>query len=261
MNANKKYRIFCECVENPEYQMRLYLEFLNREPYFDITYDEFSNSIDECFSNFLIHEQFSLKGLFKKKKEDTSNEDNKEKKKFFNFKKKDKPKKGVSKIVNNIENTTDNLDKTVNKVNNVIDDNSKNIKKTTEGAKKLVNNTNNIIDDNRNNIKQTIDNVSNITNDAAKRYSNITKKVDSIKKNGKKGLIGTGVVAGVGITAMAIKKAKDKKKYQAWKNKNLKQRQYIGMKQWIDLGKPLDEATDLFIEGYFDAIIESYQNY
>lgn len=140
----------------------------------------------------------------------------------------------VDSISGKIDNTMDNVHSVAGKVDRSMDD----VNSITNGLKGTV--------------KKVGDDASYLTGQIRNDYDNAKRKAKKIGKGVKIG----GAIAGgalvAGGTLKAIQHAKDKKKYQAWKKKKYKERQYITFKQWKDLGKPLKE--DAFLMGYYDAL-------
>jgi hypothetical protein len=96
----------------------------------------------------------------------------------------------------------------------------------------------------KNDHKQTFNSIKNGATNAGK-FANKHKKEIGVAAAGAAGLAATGV---------AVKTIKDRQKFKAWKNINPKKRSNVTYDQWVDLGRPLNENIDNFIEGYFDAI-------
>lgn len=92
----------------------------------------------------------------------------------------------------------------------------------------------------KNDRKQTFDSIKNGTINAGKFANKHKKEI--------------GVAAGLAATSIAAKTIKDRQKFKAWKNVNPKKRYNVTYDQWVDLGRPLNENVNNFIEGYFDAI-------
>ncbi|HQL12346.1 MAG TPA: hypothetical protein PK507_04990 [bacterium] len=271
----KKYKYFNECINNPTFASKVYLELLNRNTELDMTFDEFDEIMNETYEKFLNENIDYLEIALNEEKGKSENPIVQMGKTVSNgvgavVKGVGSAVQGAKDAASHVKSTAAHADEAVGKVNNLLDANKDKVSSTLSNTEEVTKKVNKMVDDNKGKVDSTLTHaekiskdVNDVTGDFAKRYKNTTAKIDKtkahFKKHGKKYVAGGAAVAATAITVKAVKKAKDKKKYQAWKAKNPKERQYIGMKQWIDLGRPLDEATSIFIDGYFDAILENLE--
>jgi len=97
-------------------------------------------------------------------------------------------------------------------------------------------------------------------NDRKKQLKSIGTSTTNFVKNNKKAVgVTGGAIAATAIAATAAKKIKDKSKFKAWKEINPQKRSKVTYDQWVDLGRPLNEKINQFIEGYYDAILENLE--
>jgi len=258
----KKYKYFNECINNPTFASKVYLELLNRNTELDMTFDEFDEIMNETYEKFL-NENIDYLEIALNEEKGKNPIEQVSRAVGHGVQQMKQMGSDIKGATSNINQASEKTKEVLDNANDVINANKGKVSSTLTNTEEVTKKVNKMVDDNKDKVSSTLSNVNDVTGDLAKRYKNTTAKIDKtkahFKKHGKKYIAGGAAVAATAITVKAVKKAKDKKKYQAWKAKNPKERQYIGMKQWIDLGRPLDEATNIFIDGYFDAILENLE--
>lgn len=234
MNEYQKYLLIEKCALDEMFASKVYIGIVNEG--FQIEYDDFMNFIDEQYD-------FYNEGIFSSISDKIkSHKINKYKKevKELNGLKKEQQKYGIdnSKKISELEAKHTKQKK----------DNKRRIDKKENSFPGKINRTVTNVRDASSTLPNTARNVEKATDDVQHMTGRLRKTTDKINKKNAT------IAAGVGAAAIAGKAIYDKslkKKYAAWKAKNPKKREYIGFKQWVDMGKPLNED---YLAGYYDAI-------